>query len=259
MFFASAIRPRFLVSAFLSAFVLHGYGQAIPPATAIPIVFTRSLAAGPSRPGDPVSAKTIQAVTLPNGTLLPAGAQVLGHVVASTPFVFDATPYAAQKSSLLSIHFDSIAETGAPIPVALSVRAIAGPVASRQAETPRFADEKDWSGALLLIGGETTAPLEKTILSSDGNVVGYNRKQGAFARLLPAASVNPDADVQCGATDPEQSIGIFSADACGAYGLNSVSLIASGSRGDGTFVLESHQRSVKLYAGSTALLQVVAR
>jgi len=254
--FSSGTRNAILAAACFGA-VASTYSQPIPPSTAIPVVLTRSVAAGQSKPGDVVSAKTIQTVFFPDGHVLPAGTALTGHVVASVPIVFDSTPYATQNPSVLSIHFDSIAANGSTIPVILSARAIAGPVASHEATIPRYADESDWSGTLILIGGETTAPLERTVQSSAGDATGYKRKEGIFARLLSASSINPDSDARCEATNTEQSVGIFSADACGAYGLNTVSLIGNGIGQDGTFVLESHQRSVQLYAGTTALLQVM--
>ena len=254
----SGVRRSLFAGACLAAAAVCASSQVIPPSTAIPVVFTQSLQAGQAKPGDAVRAKTMEVVFLPNGRILPAGSTVIGHVVSSTRFLFDATPYAVQKPAVLSVHFDSIAMQGQPIPVALVVRAVAGPVASHEAEAPHDLDEIDWSGTRVLIGGERTSPLEKTVLSADGRIAGYSTRQGVFARLLAADDVNPDSDVHCAATATEQSVGIFSADACGAYGLNGVSLTGDGRHNHATFVLESTQRTVKLFAGSTALLQVMA-
>jgi hypothetical protein len=80
-----------------------------------------------------------------------------------------------------------------------------------------------------------------------------------FARLLAAESVNQPSSLHCEATDSEQSVAIFSADACGVYGLNTVSLVDSGAEDHGAFVLESRRETVKVDAGSTALLQVMAQ
>src|ERR1700683_4042421 len=145
MFVTRAARYGWLAAAGLTAAV-SGLAQALPPSTAIPIVLTRSVEAGQARAGDVVTAKTMQAVFLPDGHVLAAGVTVTGHVVASTAFVYDATPYAVQKPSVLSVHFDNIADAGAVIPVTLAVRAIAGPVASHEAEIPHDLDEQDWSG-----------------------------------------------------------------------------------------------------------------
>ena len=74
---------------------------------------------------------------------------------------------------------------------------------------------------------------------------------------MASYSVNGDSTIHCEATSTEQSSGIFSANACGVYGLDADSMAANGSTGDGTFTLESRRQSVKLYAGSAALLQVI--
>ena len=253
------LRPyAFLAAAWFAAVSLCGHGQAIAPSTAIPVVLTRTIVAGEARPGDAVTAKTLQVVHLPGNRVLPAGARLVGRVTASTPFIFDRTPYAAQKSSALSIHFDSVVASGETIPVTLSVRAIASPVASHEAEIPHDLDELDWSGTRVLIGGDTFSPLERTVLSPDGRAIaGYHRSQGNFARLIAAPSVNPESNFSCDATPTEESIAVFSASACGVYGMDSA-FIADSGRSDGTFVLQSLGRSVRLYAGATALLQVSA-
>jgi hypothetical protein len=254
MLISSVLRSSLLAVTIAAALAVSANSQQLPPSTAIPVVLTQSVAAGQAHPGDVVRAKTIQTIDLPGGRILPAGTALTGHVIASAPFVFDATPYAAQKPSVLSIRFDTIA--GEPAPVALSVRAVAGPVASHQAATPQGLDEIDWAPAQTLIGGETTSALEKTVLAPNGSIAGYRRPQGVFARLLAAPSVDPGSSFTCEATATEQSLGIFSANACGVYGLNTVTLTSDGNTG-GAFVLASNQRTVKLYAGSTALLQVM--
>ncbi|HEY1500050.1 MAG TPA: hypothetical protein VGF88_10770 [Acidobacteriaceae bacterium] len=264
MLLSSTPRPAHLAAACLLAAAVHAAAQPLPPSTAVPVVFTTSVAAGQARPGDPVRAKTIEAIVLPNGRVLPTGSSLTGHVVASTPFHFNVTPYAVQQPSILSVQFDTIAEAGAAFPITLALRALAGPVASHEAEIPHNQDEIDWSNTRVLIGGDSTSPLEKTLLSPDGATVGYNRQQGVFARLLTADSVNSSADLRCDGTTTEQAIGIFSPEACGIYGLNAVSLAGNGNsnddtRGDGVFVLESRRQPVKLYAGTTALLEVIAR
>lgn len=258
MILSGLAKLAILASACLAAATRSGYAQPIPASTAIPVVLTRSVAAVQAQPGDPVSARTLQDVILPGGRVLPKGTALTGHVVASTPFVFDTTPYAVQKPSVLSIRFDRIAAPGANLPVDVLVRAVADPVASHEAEIPHYLDEIDWSGTKILIGGESFSPLEKTVFSPDGSIAGYRRTQGVFARLLAAESVNPESSFTCEATSNEQSVAIFSANACGVYGIQSVFLAQNGSGNDGTIALESLRRSVRLYAGTTALLQVMS-
>ena len=222
--------------------------QVLPQSTAIPVRFEHSIDTKKAKVGDVVTAKTIQAVALPSGKSIAKGALLVGPVVALDAFHFDQTPYAHQKPSMLSIHFDKLQTGDAAIPVNLSVRAIASTIDSREAAYPHGIDETDHVGTMTLIGGTTFSPLDKMIQSEDGDAIGYNRRTGVFARLIPSGS--------CDGTNTEQSIAIFSPDACGAYGFGGDYLADNGRDGSGTFTLALHGHSVKLYAGSTALLQV---
>jgi len=226
----------------------------IPSATSIPVTFTHTLDAGKAKSGETVTAKTTQVVVLPGGRELPIGTTLIGHVGESTPFAFNPAPYAVQTPSVLSVHFDKIVANGATIPVSLSVRAIAGPVASHEASILHFRDETDTTGTRILIGGDQFSPTESQVLSPLGEVVGYNRSKGVFARLIATDSQNGNASLHCAATDTEQSVAIFSANACGVYGSDAS--LATGKEA-GTFVLTSNRETVKLYANSAALLQVV--
>jgi hypothetical protein len=222
--------------------------QVLPQSTAIPVRFEHSVDTKKAKVGDEVTAKTIQVIALPSGRNIAKGALLVGHVVALDPFHFDQTPYAHQTPSMLSIHFDKLQTGDLAIPVNLSVRAIANAIDSREAAYPHSTDDTDHVGMMTLIGGTTFSPLDKMIQSEDGDAIGYNRKNGVFARLIASGS--------CNGTNTEQSIAIFSPDACGAYGFGGDYLADSGRNGSGTFTLALHGHSVKLYAGSTALLQV---
>lgn len=222
--------------------------QVLPKSTAIPIRFEHSVDTKKAKVGDQVTAKTIQVIVLPDGKSIPKGTLVVGHVVALDAFSFDQTPYAHRRPSMLSIHFDKLETGDAAIPVNLSVRAIANANDSKDATYPHSTDDTDHVGMMILIGGTTFSPLDKMIQTEDGDAIGYNRKNGVFARLIASGS--------CKGTDTEQSIAIFSPGACGAYGFGGDYLVNSGGDGSGTFTLALRGHSVKLYAGSTALLQV---
>ncbi len=228
----------------------------LPPSTAIPVRFVHSVDANKAKVDDTVTAKTMQVVVLPGVQRIAKGTVVTGHVVAVEPFHFDSTPYAHQRPSLISIHFDKIGSGEAAVPVNLSVRAIANTLESRDASFPHSFDDTDHVGEITLIGGTTFSPLEKAILSDDGDAIAYNRRSGVFARLLPAGYSGPGAGMRCAGTDTEQSVAIFSPDVCGVYGFGGDYMPENGQDGSGTFALVMRGHSVKLYAGSTALLQV---
>jgi hypothetical protein len=222
--------------------------QVLPQSTAIPIRFEHSVDTKKAKIGDLVTAKTMQVIALPGGRSLDKGTVLVGHVADVQAFHFDQTPYAHQKPSTLSIHFDKLQTGDAAFPVNLLVRAIASTIDSDKAARPHYLDETDRVGTTTLIGGTEFTPFDKMIQSDDGDAIGYKRKNGVFARLI--------ASGRCGGTNTEQSVAIFSPDACGAYGFAGDYLADNGQEGSGTFTLAVHGRSLKLYGGSTALLQV---
>jgi hypothetical protein len=105
------------------------------------------------------------------------------------------------------------------------------------------------------IGGDQFSPFSAELLTPEGDVVGYVRKQGLFARLLPYEYTNRYGTFHCDSTSREQSVGIFSPSACGPYGFDSTYMADNGLT-SGTIRLESRRHTVTLYAGSAALLQV---
>jgi hypothetical protein len=220
----------------------------LPAQTTIPVIFIHTENAAKAKAGDVVVAKTMQVVVLPNGDQLPKGSMVMGHIVEAHPFKFDDTPYAAQQASYLSIKIDQVVNKSGPTSVVTSVRALADPISAEEALTPHGIDETDHPGTVTLIGGAHYSPIDKHVTYGvDDDVVAYNKKQGVFAHLLPGGA-------SCPGTQTEQSIGVFSPDACGLYGFGSVHL--SEDTASGTFRLASTHRTVVLYAGSAALLQV---
>jgi hypothetical protein len=227
----------------------------VPTGTAIPVRFVRSVDAKRARSGDRVIAKTLQIVFLPAGQRLPKGTLLVGHVVDAQPYHFDPEPYAHQKASSISIHFDLIVNGDLNLPVNLSVRALANTFESQWAPRPHYQDETDGAGTMILIGGDEFSPFDKMVRDDSGDVIAYNRRDGLFARLLPSDDPYSKTRPNCSGTSTEQSVAIFSPRACGLYGFGSVSMPHAGRSGSGTFTLVSKDRSIKLYAGSTALLQ----
>ena len=220
----------------------------LPAQTTIPVIFTHTENSAKAKAGDVVTAKTMQVVLLSNGDQLPKGSLVIGHIVESRPFNFDDTSYAAQQASYLSIKIDQVVDKSGPSSVVTSVRALADPISVREALTPHGIDETDYPGTVTLVGGAHYSPIDKHVTYGlEDDVVAYNKKQGVFAHLLPGGA-------SCPGTQTEQSVGVFSPDACGLYGFGSVHL--SEDSASGTFRLASTHHTVVLYAGSAALLQV---
>jgi hypothetical protein len=239
-----------------SAATVPAESQVLPQSTAIPVRFEHSIDTKKAKAGDTVTAKTMQLIVLPDGKRIAKGSLLVGHVASVQAFSFDPTPYAHQKPSTLSIHFDKLQAGNESMPVNLSVRALANVNDSVDASYGHSVDNQDSVGMMTLIGGMTFSPLQKTIQDDNGDAIAYNRRSGLFARLIPSGSSGAGASLHCDGTDTEQSLAIFSPDACGVYGFAGDYLAENGRDGSGTFTLATRGSSIKLYAGSTALLQV---
>ena len=244
------------VVALLSApFAIAQASQAtLSPGTTLPIQFERSVDSSHVQAGEAVVAKTTQQIRLANGQVVPAGAHVTGHVVAAKSFTFDKTPYAKQQASTLTIRFDSIESKGETLPLQVCVRAMADPLAVWDAERPQATD-MDPLSTRTQIGGDQVIPSQSEVRSQDDDIVGYNRHGGVYAHLISAVGNGP---VSCDASDTEQSMGHFSASACGLYGYTDVRMLDAGKSGNtSTLTLSARRRSAKIWAKSEALLEVV--
>jgi hypothetical protein len=222
-------------------------GLAAP--TTLPVTFTKTISASHAKPGDAIEAKTIQRVQLAGGVSIPSNTRIVGHVISANGFTYDKTPYARQKASSLSVHFDSIQVNGQPIPLNVTVRAIAGPIATWDARKPQASD-MDPLATTTQIGGDQFIPSQSEVRNMDGDVVAYNKRDGIYAHLI--------ASEGCDGNEIEVSVALFSASACGAYGFGNISLVERGSTAQPSIMtLISTQGSPEIWKHTTALLEVL--
>ena len=249
----SFLRIAPFMLAVASAFAAQGYATTstaaqLPAHATLPITFTKTVSAAHAKPGDLILAKTTQPVRLTDGRKVPPGSLVKGHVLASRPFTYDKTPYAKQIPGTLEIQIDSLEVQGKTIPLSVSLRAMAGPIASSDASEPEYTSDVDPQHTTVQIGGDLLTPSQKEILDPNGDVVGYNKKGGAYAHLI----ANSRGPVNCDGGDTEQPVFLFSASACGLYGFSEVSLTSFDSSRIG---LVSTHGTPEIWKHSTALLE----
>jgi hypothetical protein len=219
------------------------------PRTTLPITFTNTVSADRARVGDIVHAKTTQPARLATGELIPAGTAVVGHVAAASAFVYDKTPYAKQKESVLEIQFDSLHIAGHDVPLKVTVRAMADPLTTWGAREPKSSD-LDPLATVTQIGGDELVPSQAEVVDRNGDVVAYNRRNGVYAHLIARAG--------CDASTNEVSVDIFSASACGLYGFASVAARETGSTtSPSRLSLISTHTSPKIWKHSAALLELL--
>jgi hypothetical protein len=244
------MRPYHLTAALLLAapvvFAQSAQASELPPHTTLPIVFTQTVSAAHAHAGDHVSARTTQVVRLADGRVIPSGATVTGHVLAASGFAYDNTPYAQQKTSTLAISFDTITFGSATLPLHVSVRAAASPIAVNDAHSPKSTD-LDSLSTTTQIGGAQLVPSQSEVRDVEGDVVAYNRRDGVYAHLIARGG--------CDGGNTEVSVDIFSPTACGLYGFGNVSTanIAEPSQ----LTLVSTHGSPEVWKHTAALLEVL--
>ncbi len=241
------IPSRFLLLTYLSLSITAVSVAASPsvestsPRVTLPIRFTKSLRSDRAKSGDPIYAKTTQTVTLANGEQLPAGASVIGHVVAAS------ASNSEQEPSQITIQFDGVQVNNETRSFPLHVRAIADVFTSWEAAKP-WSTDIDTLGTLTQVGGDQLVPSQSEVRDSEGNVVGHQRHGGVYAALA--------AHGDCRSTTEEVAVGIYSASACGVYGFDGASATGIGSSSSNPALkLTANGRSLEIPRDSTALLE----
>ncbi len=225
-----------------------GAPVALPAQTTLPVVFSHTVSSKTVHAGEIVQARTTATVRL-NGRSIPAGALVTGHVLEAEPFIFDRTPYAHQKPGVLAISFDAVDDWGTAIPLHATLRAQADHLASWDTAKP-LATDIDPDHTTTQVGGDQVVPWQKPVRSSSGDVVGYLHGGFVYAHLI--------AGDGCNGSYTEQAMGIFSASACGLYGMPDDAFRNSiGGDGAPTIVLSSTRHTPEIHAHSNALLEEV--
>ncbi len=89
---------------------------------AIHVVLTKTLDAKKLKPGDPVSARTTQEMRGSDGSVVPAGSMVKGHIVAA------AARTKGDPQSSIAIGFDNIVlKNGQQVPLQATIQAVGAP------------------------------------------------------------------------------------------------------------------------------------
>jgi hypothetical protein len=236
---------RFLATAAVAAFFAAGaLAQAPPPSentgseaslaggTAINAVLNSSIDSKKAKPGEQITAHTIDAVKSSDGRMiLPKGTKLVAHVTQASARSKD------QKESMLAIQFDkAILKDGQEVPLHDAVlQAVAAP--AQQASS--FATDTDRIGAT---GGGVPS-----------NNPSMSGSRGARPDSIPnnepyPSSPNGPAESQSNAAGP------LPANARGVYGLDGIHLSAN-ANGEGTMLI-SNNKSVHLDGGTRLLLTV---
>lgn len=239
-----------------------GFGQeSIPGGTILPVRLDTKITSD-ARPGTRITATIMQEVRLPAEERIRRGSRVVGEIVALAPGAGSqdgANPASGSgQGARVTIRFESLVIGKRTIPIAVNLRAIASFMEVESAQVPTAGpDRGTWAGVWTTrqIGGEMVYRGGGPV--TDGPlVVGRPVADGVLARVLPEPEEGCRGDVE--GNDREQSLWVFSASACGVYGMRNVKIAHAGrSEPEGEITLESSRGKLKIPSGTGMLLRVI--
>jgi len=226
---------------------------AIPSGTILPVRLNSTISSARCKPGQVITGRVMQNVLLASGGKIKEGSKIIGHIV-------DVTPATAGAQARVSFQFDKLAFSNQTVSIVTNLRAIAGFMEVLDAQTPTTAPgEGDNFYALttVQVGGDVVYGVGGPVTTAENSdqVVGKASADGVLGQ------VRAKEGTKCrGAIDGNnfpQSLWVFSSDACGAYGLEHVSIAHAG-RTDptGVIILTSNSGKLRIPAGAGMLLRV---
>jgi hypothetical protein len=228
-------------------------GALVPVGYILPSQLDGSLEVKDAKAGDMVQARIKQEVPLPDKKKIAFRSLVKGTVVA-------VTRDQDGRGVGVTLRFDQLNDRGQSFSVATSLRALASFNAVRSAETPHTgADSGSPSGwaNTFQVGGD--------IRYGDGGIVRNRNKEnvGKGVRGGVLVYLQPNPERGCGGPmerdNHVQALWVFSADACGTYGMKGVDIYNGQSAHLGEFTLHFEKSDMTLGSGTGMLLRVVER
>jgi hypothetical protein len=222
--------------------------NSIPAGTVLPVRLDSTLSSVTSHAGQRITARVMQTVPLQGGSIVPAGAKVIGHIVD-----------VSANPATVSVVFDTLETRGEKIPIATNLRAIASFVAVYDAQLPdsgpdRGTPETAWTTTQ--VGGDAVYRGGGQVEGANG-IVGEPVAGGVLSHLY--ANEQGGCRGPINANDALQALWVFSADACGAYGFSNLAIRHAGRTGPaGQITFNSTNGSVKIGRGAGLLLRVNA-
>ena len=224
----------------------------IPAGTILPVRLNHGLSSKNSRPGQKLTARVMQEVPLPNHERIPEGAKVLGKIVS-----VDRAGNGTKGE--ITFRFDTLEIHHRIIPIVVSLRALAGFMEVQSAQTPEFSPgfgtPYNWANTRQ-IGGDEVYGVGGPVTNQSDETIG----KGVYGGVLVHVRAQPESRCR-GALDSEdslQALWVFSADACGVYGIQGVRIAHAGRTEPlGEIVLVADQEDLLVRGASGMLLRVV--
>jgi len=223
----------------------------IPNGTILPARLNQSFSARNVQAGQSVTARIMQAVPLPGGGAIPAGATVSGKILS-------VTPSASGGGETVSLAFKELSFAHQKFVIAVDLRALASFMEVNLAQVPDqalgFGTPATWADSTQ-IGGDSVYGAGGEVTDRENRPVGKALYGGVLVhvRMQQGAPCRGPVD----GDDRLQALWVFSSDACGVYGMRGVSIAHAGrDEPAGVITLAAPSGALKVHAGSGMLLRV---
>lgn len=228
----------------------HQEGLSIPNGTILPVRLNAEINSKKAQSGQVITGRIMQDVPLPNGNKIPRGATVSGIVVASAP--------ASQGQARITLRFDNLQIHEQKTPITTDLRAFASSLEVRLAGIPEVSPGygTPWTWVTTRqVGGDEVYGTYGPVTDQTSQQVGTSVPDGVLlqVRAKPGSKCRGAMEGE----NPVQALWVFSADACGVYGDEALSIAHAG-RSDpkGQIELVSNKGEVKLRKASGMLLRI---
>jgi len=223
----------------------------IPAGTAIPVALHGSLSTQRSKPGQVIKAQVMQDVPLPDGHKIRAGAYVHGKVLS-------VSRAASGNGARISFEFDEVDTPQGPMPVVITLRALASIVEINDAQLPMYGGDRGTP----LTAYQTTQVGGEIVYRGGGHVMDGRTVVGepVYDGVMSQVRSNPNGNCRGIIYDNSrlQALWLFSSDACGVYGYSRVKIAHAGRTSpEGEIVLASRRGNINIRGGSGMLLRVI--
>src|SRR5438477_1778394 len=204
------------------------------------------------KPGDPVNARTTEAVKSEGRTVIPKGAKMVGHVTQASARA------KGESESALGIVFDkAILKNGEEIPLSAGIQAIA---AAQSSASAAGSDLDAFGGAGASAAGSGRGALGG-VTSAAGGAAGAVTNTAANVGGAAGGAVNSAANAggsiagaSRGAVGGLNAAGQLTSNSQGVFGLNGLNLNAAASTSTQGSVITSAGKNVHLDSGTRMLL-----
>ena len=222
---------------------------------------THPVDAKKNKPGDPVTARTTQPSKTPDGSPLPKGTVLLGHVTQAQARSKE------HSESELGILFDkAVLKNGQQVPLNSTIQAIAG--ASTVASAAGGGDDLQLAGASMangrashgggLAGGGAVGGATSTVSGAAGAVAAPVGNVGSTVGGSVGSTANMTGSASRGAVGGLNAAGQLSSESRGVFNLQGLNLASAASGSAQGSLITSSSRDVHLDGGTQLLLSTAA-